>query len=498
MAVFAFAWAVARARIQSITLDEAGSYFVTVNMRSVEWLWHPAASNHLLNTLMMELFTSVFGPSPLSVRAGALIGAAIYIVVAYWLCRMLSREWIIRLPLFACLVYNPYVFDFFVAARGYGLALAFLLTAIAVAAWSHVRQCQAIGCAFASLCIGLSFTANFSFAFADCALLLMIFLWAAISSPRPDSRRSWFLFVPCAIPALVVVFLIPSSTLLDWRKGELTWGSESMSKTIVSMIEATLDQLNPYVVNPFLYRLADGIKPLLIPAFLIAIALQLAMAWSNRRKLHEEDRWRAGLTMITGGAAVLALSVHWLAFRILHLPLPLDRTAIFFAPLFTVMAGSAASISFVSGKGIWIRRSAISMLCVMGAYFMLSLRLTYFHEWRFGAEAKQAYDAAAYFNHTRCAERVFRSWYYDMAFEFYRVTNPRDRFSSYYYGEGFPVDRQLYVLNSVHDADFIRDQKLTMVYHGDTTEVGVYLASEVATPPKQICDAALLPEHPLP
>ncbi len=272
MAVFAFAWAVARARIQSITLDEAGSYFVTVNMRSVEWLWHPAASNHLLNTLMMELFTSVFGPSPLSVRAGALIGTAIYIVVAYWLCRMLSREWIIRLPLFACLVYNPYVFDFFVAARGYGLALAFLLTAIAVAAWSHVRQCQAIGCAFASLCIGLSFTANFSFAFADCALLLTIFLWAAISSPRPDSRRSWFLFVPCAIPALVVVFLIPSSTLLDWRKGELTWGSESMSETIVSMIKATLDQLNPYVVNPFLYRLADGIKPLLIPAFLGGIA----------------------------------------------------------------------------------------------------------------------------------------------------------------------------------------------------------------------------------
>ncbi len=65
-------------------------------------------------------------------------------------------------------------------------------------------------------------------------------------------------------------------------------------------------------------------------------------------------------------------------------------------------------------------------------------------------------------------------------------------------GEGFPVDRQLYILNSVHDADFIRDQKLTMVYHGDTTEVGVYLAPEVATPPKQICDAALLPEHPLP
>lgn len=130
MAVFAFGWAVAWARIQSISVDEAGSFFSTLNMRSADWVWHPAASNHLLNTLVMELFTSVFGLSPLSLRAGALIGAAIYIVAGYWVCRMLSREWIIRLPLFACLVYNPYVSDFFVAARGYGLALAFLLTAI--------------------------------------------------------------------------------------------------------------------------------------------------------------------------------------------------------------------------------------------------------------------------------------------------------------------------------------------------------------------------------
>ena len=51
-----------------------------------------------------------------------------YYFVAFWFSRPLSDDWKIQVPLFVCLVYNPFVFDFFVAARGYGLALALLLS----------------------------------------------------------------------------------------------------------------------------------------------------------------------------------------------------------------------------------------------------------------------------------------------------------------------------------------------------------------------------------
>src|SRR5881227_3371929 len=88
-AIFAFVWAVARACVQSITIDEADTYLVWV-ARPNPSHWEAASNNHVLNSLLMRLSTSVFGLSHLSVRAPALLGAAIYILMSLALCRLLS------------------------------------------------------------------------------------------------------------------------------------------------------------------------------------------------------------------------------------------------------------------------------------------------------------------------------------------------------------------------------------------------------------------------
>ena len=54
VAVFAMAWAIARAAIQSITIDEAVTYNVYVFER--RYLWY-AANNHILNSILMYGFT---------------------------------------------------------------------------------------------------------------------------------------------------------------------------------------------------------------------------------------------------------------------------------------------------------------------------------------------------------------------------------------------------------------------------------------------------------
>ena len=84
-ALFAFVWAVARACVQSITIDEADTYLAWV-ARPNPSHWEAASNNHVLNSLLMRLFTSVFGVSHLTVRAPALLGAAIYIAAIYLLC----------------------------------------------------------------------------------------------------------------------------------------------------------------------------------------------------------------------------------------------------------------------------------------------------------------------------------------------------------------------------------------------------------------------------
>jgi len=78
----------------------------------------------------MWLATQIFGTSELTVRLPALLGATLYITASYRLCRLLSRSLVLQLALFVCLVYNPFIFDYLVTARGYALALGLLMWAI--------------------------------------------------------------------------------------------------------------------------------------------------------------------------------------------------------------------------------------------------------------------------------------------------------------------------------------------------------------------------------
>ena len=94
LALFAMAWAVARASFQSITVDEAVTYNIFVFNRRFLWF---AANNHILNSALMYGFTRLLGLSPLTARLPALLGAAFYITAAYRLCRLLGASLLVQL-----------------------------------------------------------------------------------------------------------------------------------------------------------------------------------------------------------------------------------------------------------------------------------------------------------------------------------------------------------------------------------------------------------------
>jgi hypothetical protein len=266
LALFAFAWAVVRASVQAVTGDEAGTYVFFV-ARHDPYQWLPAANNHVLNSLLMRGFVSVFGLSHLTVRAPALIGALLYIAAAFWLSKLVSFRWSVRLPLFVCLVYNPFIFDFLVAARGYGMASAFLMWAIAFPAWCYLDPGAAspkrltLACSSASACLALSFAASFTFAFVNTLSLLALLLWAHRAAPAVRRR----LLAAAILPGLALTVLLPSYTLLHWPKGQLFFGGTSLWETITSVIQASLYQLNPHLLNPLLYPVLLKTRNFLVP-----------------------------------------------------------------------------------------------------------------------------------------------------------------------------------------------------------------------------------------
>ena len=129
------AWAIVRAHVQAITIDEAVTFTNFVRPASPAF-WTAHANNHLLNSILTWGFARVFRASNLVARSGALIGAAIYILAAYFLSALIAARFVLRVFLFICLVFNPFIFDFLVAARGYGLASGFLLSAICLVAYA--------------------------------------------------------------------------------------------------------------------------------------------------------------------------------------------------------------------------------------------------------------------------------------------------------------------------------------------------------------------------
>ncbi len=445
-AFFAIAWAVARACVQSVTLDEADSY---LSFAAVDWPahWFASSNNHVLNTILERIFATVFGLSHLTLRAPALIGGAIYIAASYGLCIQISRERAIRWPLFLCLVYNPFVMDYMVAARGYGLALGFLMAAV----WA-ISQARL---ATASICVGLSFCSNFSFAYIDAAVILVFTVWIF------GQKRSWRTLALCLAPGGLIAFLICGSTVWTWPKSQLYYGAQHLSRTWESIVASTFDHVNPFIVHPLLAYGLKAVRPVLV---LMVVAL---LIWHTLRIV------RAGhpLGLILARAIAIAVMCHWLALRLMRIPLPMERTAIFFVPLAMLLIGIGAALPSGPGFRAWPRSASVAVLTLCAVYFIGCLRLSYFKEWKFDAEVKDVYAVLQTLHRREGIHEFEVDWRYSSALNFYRERFHDHEMPSFAWNDPLRLDKPVYVLYAPTTEEFIKAENLHVIYRGKLSDV---------------------------
>lgn len=420
-AVFAMLWAAARASVQSVTMDEADT-FLKFAGRADPFQWFAAANNHILNTALIRVSTGIFGLSPFTLRLPALLGAAIYIGTAFYICAVLPAKLSLRLPLFLCLVYNPFVFDFLVAARGYGFASAFLLCAAAIPAVRIFRGADAArSCAICSACMAISFTANFSFAIADIAVFVAMIGWIWRGQGFSLRSLAW-----AVIPGLAVVIALPLPTLLGFPRTDLYDGASSLRQALSSVIHWSLYEVNPEVANPFMLRVLERIQHWLFPALGVAAAWRIVLAVKRRA-----GGWLVNLAAVLGGAMALLTVCHFLAFHLARLLYPFNRQTLFYVPLGTLCAGAVAAIPLEGRFGRASQCALVAVFWAFSIYFLGCMRLTYFGEWRYDADIKDVYARLADYNRGSCVEQAGTDWLYTSALNFYRRLSGKETFAEF-------------------------------------------------------------------
>jgi hypothetical protein len=490
-AVLAFLFVVFRAHIQSITIDEALSYSNFVGPDSGP-LWVAASNNHLLNSLLMWIFTSLFGVSHLTVRAGALTGAALYISAAYVLCCWIAEGLVVRWALLLCLVGNPFILDFLVAARGYGLASGLLLWAIVAIAAAQRRglddgstRSLAVGCGQASVLAALSFMANFSFAFADAALLIMVSVWACATLRGRGAGFGGYLriYAACVLPGLLLAGVLAGPVIVKFTKDELVYGAPSFRILLRSLYEATTYEINPRV--PSALRPSSRWVGVLFRAIGILSVIQLGVMLFKRGG-DSQSRWLRGLVGVVAGTVAISLAASWAAFRFAGVLWPQDRTGIYFVVLLTLLVGMMAAVR-VTGRSESLtsvpRMGLTIAMFGLAIYFGLCLRVGYFKEWNWGADTDKVYAALASYNHSCGLKSVAANWRYDAVLNFNRSVAHGDTFDKFpgsLSAEDYPEGKQGYVLSLPDDQAFLAKHDLKVVYR---SELGSTIALDPAVCP---------------
>jgi hypothetical protein len=478
LAAVAVLLVIARACLQSVTIDEANSCLGFAR-NPLPLQWYPSSDNHVLNSLLERLVISIFGLNELTMRSPAIAGAFVYAGAALYFSALVATKTIVKVSLFLCLVYNPMVLDYLVAARGYSLAIGFLLAAITVMAGAILEDKGGQGtnfhrkCVWASVLLALSFAANFSFAFVDAATMLVFFFWAAAQARRSRIGGYSRLAASCFLPGVVVAFVLVGWTVLHFpRKSDLTPGSQSLLEMWQGLVAASFDDLNPEMLNPWLILWLSKTRHVLPYLGVLVLILLLAgieiKRWRSRNSGSHE---LVTLLRLLVGISAITLLMHWIAFSRFHILLPTGRTGLFFVVLWTLIFGVALSIRAQSAGKDVIRTLGATTLILAGAYFVGCLRMGYFKEWKFNADTKQLYWLVNDL-HVRCGITKFATdWRYGAALRFYRQAYGSDSLAEFSDLLELPTDRSAYVLFYPSSEAFIRRQQLQVIYHnGDTGE----------------------------
>ncbi len=408
-----------RAMTQSIVHDEALTYQLYLAGPASQMFQVFDANDHFLNTLLMYVCVSLFGASELSMRIPALAGAALYFAAIYRISRYVFGTGLAFLLAIALATLNPFILDFMVAARGYGMALALWMWALALLLpyieGPKPRTPRKL--IEAAVALALSVVANLVFALPAALLAGMtIWLLRKPGGPPPDKKKpkkrvaedpSVAIYFALPIGAIAILFLM-ISPLASATSGAFYAGATTIQESLRSLAGVSLTHGSPWRSSPAMGWVRDAVAFVAAPAILLA---GLA-AGARRHNL---------LLLLASGAAIGSALLLLLAHVTLQMPYPADRTGIYFLPLVSLtLIGLASSIPSKPGA-----MAAYAVTGILLVQFAAQWNVRKFLVWEYDADTREIANRISENAGGKSANsiRVGGSWQLEPALNFYREKN---------------------------------------------------------------------------
>jgi 4-amino-4-deoxy-L-arabinose transferase-like glycosyltransferase len=384
-----FVYIVMRAACVSFTHDEA---FTTLNYVSQSWEKISDVkytNNHLLNSLGARACYLLFGPSELSLRLPNVLGGLLFIIFAIKLLRRLFGDTRLAVVAFIVVCCNGFMIEFFSLCRGYGISIGLLMGSLYFL-FRHLQDPKNVlpGVAVLLLC-GMAVLANYTLA-PLFFMLIAVFLFYEVRQVfrlrkiSMSQMRIRIIFLALTVGGiflyvrflLVMLLSLEASGNFDFGGSDGFWGTTVRTLAELSCIGLWL-MFYDFFLDwfPWLVRVITAVL------FAIAFIVSAIRFFRNSRDPRSIFLFGIGLLMVGCASSI------WLQHFLFKIPFSVDRTALYFIPLFSLLCTVLLPRKKAEG---WLIIPFAVLFILPVFSFLSSLNLSHSVMWRANASEKEA------------------------------------------------------------------------------------------------------------
>lgn len=342
-----------------ITHDESSQilFYAKMSLHEILAYTPPWPTNHILNSILIKITSFIGGTNQFTGRLpNFLVFIIFYVYSVRWAQLFFKQRMVGLLVAVSVLALNPFLFDFFSLARGYGLALAFQVMAL-FHLYKFLRDEEERDATMVHIALFFMVMSNFSWLIMWLVIEMMMFL--------NNWNRRWKSVIYQFIGAGFVVGFSAMPIIQMNRSNQFEyWGSNGLVQ----------DTLLPLWQN-FLYSLEPTQKYLIYFLAFFVVSQAFLLFRSFRKESRSEKLWIFPLILLS------CLIVSKIQFLVLQTPYLTGRTALLYYPLFSLCI--LAAIYSISQWKLPFTAASAGLSLVFAVFMFKNYETQSVKEWRY-------------------------------------------------------------------------------------------------------------------